>query len=368
MPRWLPRALILAAAVAALFLFGWWLLGRLRGLLVLLVLAQFIAFALEPAVNWLARRGWPRGLATGLLMLLVLLALTGFMIAVGSLVVSQVTTLSDRIPSYVEEGIAWTNRTFGTDLSMARLQSEATDPEGPLRAYLERIARNAVGISTGALGVIFQGLTVLLFTFYLCTDAPRVRRAICSVLPPLRQREVLRAWEIAVEKTGGYLYSRLLLALASSVAHYVVLLLLDVPYALALALWVGLVSQLVPTIGTYIAAVLPLAVALVNSPADAIVLLIFIVVYQQVENYLLQPRVTAHTLDMHPAVAFGAVIAGAGVLGAVGALLAIPFVAVVQSFVGTYIRRYDVEHESVPAEPGSPAPRDPGQDAPPSPS
>jgi predicted PurR-regulated permease PerM len=184
---------------------------------------------------------------------------------------------------------------------------------------------------------------VLLFAFYLCADGPRVRRGLLSMLPPHRQREATRAWEIAIDKTGGYIYSRLLLGLISGLSHYFVLRVLGVPFALALALWIGLVSQLVPTVGTYLAAALPIIVALVTDPTDALILLIFIVIYQQIENYLLAPRITAHTLDIHPAVAFGSVIAGAAVLGGVGALLAIPFTAIVQTFVGTYIQRYEVE-------------------------
>jgi predicted PurR-regulated permease PerM len=353
-PVWLPRALVLAALVIGGFFLGWWLLDRLRGLLIMLVLAQFLAFALEPAVNWLAGRGWRRGIATGFVMLIVALVVGGFAVLVGSLVVSQVATLAEKAPSYAEDVLNWANRTFDANLSSERIRRQLTAPDGPLVSYSQRLAQDALGIGTTALGVVFQFFTVVLFAFYLCADGPRVRHAICSVLTPARQREVLRAWEIAIDKTGGYLYSRLLLGLVSGLAHYAVLLILDVPYAVALALWIGVVSQLVPTVGTYLAAALPIVVALVTSPTDALILLIFMALYQQVENYLLQPRITAHTLDLHPAVAFGAVIAGASVLGAVGALLAIPFTAIVQTFVGTYIRRYEVE-EHVLVEPGESA-------------
>jgi predicted PurR-regulated permease PerM len=343
MPRWLPRATLLVIAIVAAFLLGWWFLGKLRGLLVMLVLAQFLALALEPAVNWLARRGWRRGAATGFVMFVVAAFLLGFTIAIGSAVISQVSTLAEKLPSYTDGVLSWVNDTFNAHLSTARIQAELTSPDGPLADYSKRLASDVLDIGTLALGVLFQLFTVLLFAFYLCADGPRVRRGLCSMLPPARQRDVLRAWEIAIEKTGGYLYSRLLLGLISGLAHYLVLFVLDVPYAIALALWIGLVSQLVPTVGTYLAAALPLMVALVTDPSDALVLLIFITVYQQIENYLLQPRITARTLDLHPAVAFGAVIAGASVLGGVGALLAIPFTAIVQTFVGSYIRRYEVE-------------------------
>jgi len=343
MPRWLPRAVVVTLLIVVAFLLGWWLLGKLRGLLIMVILAQFVAFGLEPAVNWLAQRGWRRGLATGFVMLAVFLVLGGFIFAVGSLVVSQVATLAERLPSYTDDVLEWANDTFNANLSTDRIQRQLTSPDGPLGGFTQRLAGNVLGIGTTALSLMFQFFTVLLFAFYLCADGPRVRRGICSLLPPASQREVLRAWEISIDKTGGYLYSRLLLGAVSALAHFAVLQVLGVPYAVALALWIGLVSQLVPTVGTYLAAALPLLVALVTQPSDALILLIFIVVYQQIENYVLQPRITAKTLDMHPAVAFAAVIAGASVMGAVGALLAIPFTAIVQSFVGSYIRRYEVE-------------------------
>jgi predicted PurR-regulated permease PerM len=347
MPRWLPRAMVVAVLIFGAFMAAWWLLGRLRGLLIMLLLAQFLALALEPAVNWLAARGWRRGAATGFVMLVVLIVIGGFFVAIGSLVVSQVSTLAEQTPDYAEGLLDWINRTFDANLSTARIRDQLTAPDGPLGNYSQRIAEGALGLGTATLGILFQFLTVALFAFYLCADGPRVRRGICSMLTPARQRDVLRAWEIAIDKTGGYLYSRLLLGLVSGLAHYAVLFILDVPYAVALALWMGVVSQLVPTVGTYLGAGLPLVVALVNSPTDALILLIFIVIYQQIENYLLQPRITARTLDLHPAVAFGAVIAGASVLGAVGAILAIPFTAVVQTFVGSYIRRYEVEDHAL---------------------
>ncbi len=156
---------------------------------------------------------------------------------------------------------------------------------------------------------------------------------------------MLRAWEIAVVKTGGYIYSRALMALISGIAHYVLLETLGVPYAPALAVWVGLVSQFIPTIGTYLAGALPMLIAFTVDPWYALWVLIFVVVYQQFENYVLQPRITAKTVDIHPAVAFGSVVAGTALLGAVGALVAIPVTATLQAFLGAYVRRYAVAGE-----------------------
>jgi predicted PurR-regulated permease PerM len=342
MPPWLPRAFLLAAATITGLLAAFWVLERLQGLLTVLLVSLFLAFAIEPAVNWLARRGMRRGPATGLVFLVLAALVFGFLWTLGALLVEQVTTLVKNAPEYADRGVEWINHTFHQDLSSTDIQKYATDWSSTLEGYLTGLAGNVWGIGTAALGALFEGLGILLFTYYFAADGPRIRTAVCSLLPPRRQRHILRAWDIAVAKTGGYIFSRGLLALVSTLAHYVMLRVLDVPSAFALALWVGVVSQFIPTVGTYLAGALPVIVGLVHGPSTALWILGFIVLYQQFENYVLQPRITASTLDMHPAVAFGAVLAGAALRGATGALLAIPVTATVQAFAGAYIRRYDV--------------------------
>ena len=342
MPRWLPRAIMVVFVALAIFLALRWILGQLTGLLTLLLVSLFLTFAIEPAVNWLDRRGWRRGAATGLVFVGLLVALTGFVVALGSVLVSEVRSIGDNIPDYANGLIGWINRTFDTNLSTGGVTDELTRPGGSLSMLGSRLARNAVGYGASAIGAVFQLFTILLFTFYLSADGPRVRHALCSLLPPDRQREVQRAWDIAVDKTGGYLYSRALLAVISTVAHFTAFRIIGIDFALALAIWVGVVSQFIPTVGTYLAAALPIVVALATRPADALWVAAFAVAYQQLENYVLAPRITARTLAMHPAVAFGSVIAGAALLGAAGALLALPVMATLQGFVGAYVRHYEV--------------------------
>ncbi|MEV6341707.1 AI-2E family transporter [Nocardia vinacea] len=353
-PPWLLRALLLAAATVAGLVCGFWILQKLQGFLLVLLVSVFLAFAIEPAVNWLAARGVRRGLATGVVFLVLAVGTAAFVWTLGALLVDQVTTLVKNAPEHADQAVDWVNRTFKADLSSSDIQKYLGDWSSTIDGYLVGLAGNAWGVGTAAIGAIFQALGVLLFTYYFAADGPRFRNAVCSLLPPHRQRHVLRAWDIAVDKTGGYIYSRGLLALCSTIAHYVALRILDVPSAFALALWVGVVSQFIPTVGTYLAGALPVLVALVHGPSTALWILGFIVVYQQFENYVLQPRITATTLDMHPAVAFGAVIAGAAILGPTGALLAIPVTATVQAFAGAYIRRYEVEADSNTEAPEKP--------------
>ncbi|MFE5288778.1 AI-2E family transporter [Nocardia sp. NPDC056611] len=342
-PAWLPRAYLLAAATVAGIVVTFWALTRLQGLLTVLVVSLFLAFAIEPAVNWLAARGWKRGAATGAVFAIVTAVLVGFVWTMGELVVGQVSSLIKNLPHDTQSVVTWINDTFHTDLSVADITDRTSELSAKLQTWALDLADDVWGIGTTALGVLFQGLGVLLFTFYFAADGPRFRNAVCSLLPPQRQRHVLRAWDIAVDKTGGYLYSRALLATCSALAHYAAMRVLGIPSAFALALWVGVVSQFIPTVGTYLAGALPVLVALAHEPRTALWILGFIVVYQQFENYVLQPRITATTLDMHPAVAFGAVLAGAALFGATGALLAIPVTATAQAFLSAYIRRYDVE-------------------------
>jgi predicted PurR-regulated permease PerM len=341
MPRWLPRAMVLALTLIALFQLGSWAFHQLTGLLINILISFFLALAIEPAVSWMASRGMRRGLATFLVFLGSLIMIAGFITLLGSMLAGQIIKMIEGFPDYLDSVINWVNTHFHTELRRVDIQEGLLHSDW-LRKYVQNSATGVLDVSGQVLGGLFQLLTVALFSFYFAADGPRLRRALCSVLPPARQAEVLRAWEIAVDKTGGYLYSRGLMALISGVAHYILLEALGVPYAPVLGVWVGLVSQFIPTIGTYLAGALPMLIAFTIGPWYALWVLVFVVVYQQFENYVLQPKLTSRTVDIHPAVAFGSVIAGTALLGAVGALVAIPAVATLQAFLGAYVKRYDV--------------------------
>ncbi|MFJ7181283.1 AI-2E family transporter [Streptomyces massasporeus] len=341
MPRWLPRAMVLALALVAAFQLGSWAFHQLTGLLINILIAFFLALAIEPAVSWMASRGMRRGLAAFIVFIGVMVVSAGFVTVLGSVLADQIIKLIEGFPEYLDSVINWINTHFKTDLKRVDIQEGLLRSDW-LRNYVQNSATGVLDVSAQVIGGLFQLLTIALFSFYFAADGPRLRRAICSVLPPAHQAEVLRAWEIAVNKTGGYIYSRGLMALISGVAHFVLLQALDVPYAPVLAVWVGLVSQFIPTIGTYLAGALPMLIAFTVDPWYALWVLVFVIIYQQFENYVLQPKLTSKTVDIHPAVAFGSVIAGTALLGAVGALIAIPAIATLQAFLGAYVKRYDV--------------------------
>ena len=347
MPPWIPRVILFAFIAVSVFLLGKWAFERLQGLIVTLLVSLFLALAIEPAVNLLARRGLRRGLATLLVFFVLFIVVSGLFVALGRLFLTEVNAIADHLPDYVDGVINWVNNTFNTHLSTTDLQSGLAIDSETLGRYGTKVATNVLGLGASVFGFVFRLFTILLFTYYLSAEGPRFRRHVVSLFPPERQGEVLRAWEIAIDKTGGYIYSRGLMAIVSIAAHYILLLALDIPNALALAIWVGVVSQFIPTVGTYLAGAVPIIVALAEQPIDALWIFIFILIYQQFENYILQPKITSKTVQIHPALAFGAVIAGASLLGPIGAFIAIPIAASASAFLSTYVKRYEVTDPAV---------------------
>ncbi len=342
MPSWVPRAIGLFWVGAIAVLVVRELFHQLSDFLVLLVISLFLALAIEPAVNRLAARGWKRGAATGLMLVSVFTAAISFVIAIGSLVATQTQDLISNRDQYVTDTVVFINDTFGSSINPQSWIKALSDPNGSLNNFFTNQQDRVVGLSLGALSGLLQILSVTLFTFYLISDGPRLRRALCSRLPVKQQRVVLTVFDLAIAKTGGYIYSRALLAVISAIFHWVVFQAIGTPAPIALAIWVGLVSQFLPVVGTYLAGVLPILLALLDSPIKALIVIIFIAVYQQLENFVLAPRITARTLELHAAVAFGAAIAGGAVLGPIGAVLALPFAAMVQGLVSNWGKRYEI--------------------------
>lgn len=350
MPPWIPRLLLLIVLTAFAGYAAFSLFRRLQNLVVWLIASLFLSFALEPAVNWLGQRGWRRGAATALVLFGFALILIVMVAAMVPLVIDQVQELVARAPRWLDQASVYTERWFGIELTGEKILSAIASAQ----ADVSNLASNIASVGAFLLSLVFQVLTIGLFTFYLVADGPRFRRAVCSVLTPRRQREVLAAWNIAIDKTGGYLYSRLLLAIVNAAVTFVVLTALGIPFAVPLALWQGFVSQFIPVVGTYIAAAIPLLVALLEDPVAALLFLVFVVVYQQIENYFLAPRITARTMQLHPAVAFFAAIAGGSLSGLLGAFMALPAAAVIQATISGYLTRHEVIESELTRQTESP--------------
>ena len=336
-----------------------WLAAQISTLLFIVFVSLFVAVAVEPPVHYLTKRGWKRGAAAGVVFLAAVLLIVAFLVALAPLLIDQVNQLVDRIPGYVQGFVDFLDDSFGIDLSA---ETEA-GVEDEANAIAEWIAGNAGGIVGGIVGIgaavgsmFFFTTTVGLFSFYMVAELPKLQRTVLSFMPERRQREALHVWDVAVEKMGGYIYSRFLLAVIGGLLTAIFLSIMDVPFALSLGMWVGVLSQFIPVVGTYLAAILPAIVAL-SSPGGTrtmIWVLIFFVAYQQVENLIISPRLTRRTMAIHPAVSIAAIIVGGNLMGVMGVILALPMTGVIQSLISESGRRHDVildgPEEPVPAD------------------
>ncbi|MYB03841.1 MAG: AI-2E family transporter [Acidimicrobiaceae bacterium] len=335
-PVWVKRAIVWfwLGGLATFYAVG--VVRALRTLLVVLVVSLFVAFALEPAVNAMARKGIRRGIGTAVTFLVATVLAAGFFALVGTALASETNYLIENAPDYIDDIEGWLDDTFGVEVEFDTLKDEFLQGGGA-QDLASRFADDVVNAGATVVSLLFQLFTVALFTFYLVAEGPKLREMVSARLSERSATVVTTIWNVAMDKTGKYMYSRTILAVVSALVHWIAFALLDVPSPVALAIWVGVISQFIPAIGAYIAGVLPFMVALLHSPRTGLFVLIVIVAYQQVENYFFSPRVTAHTMEIHVALAFGAVIAGTALLGIVGAFLALPVAATAQAFISSWL-------------------------------
>lgn len=342
MPEWIPRATFTVIGSVLVVAAGFWIIRALSTLIAWIVISLFLSFALEPLTNKLQRRGWKRGTATGIILLTVFLIIAVFLGSMVPLVIDQSRELIKEGPRFASQITNFTQARLGITILNEDILTSITKFASSFGVGGDDVASSVIGVGGKVAGGVFQVFTILIFTYYLVVDGPAVRRKSMALMPAKQQKMFLETWEIAIEKMGGYLYARLILAGLSAFASFIVLSVLQVPYALPLALWLGLFSQFIPVIGTYIAAALPLFVAVLERPWSAFVLLVFVILYQQFENYWISPKLTARTMQLHPALAIGAALAGGFLYGAIGAFLALPAAAILQVIIGTYITRHEV--------------------------
>ncbi|MDO8106146.1 AI-2E family transporter [Isoptericola sp. b441] len=337
------RVLWKVVAVGLLTAAGLLVAYQARHLLALLVVSAFFALAIIPGVAALQRRfGWRRGAAVGVIYLTGVLG-AGLMVAV-------------LIPAIVRFGQALGDSAGGWVAQLNTLGSELLgvpilDPQtgavlgDAARAALVTWGDDVLGMVSSGIGLAFDLLTIASFTFYIAADYPRLERALMSRMPPARQQRLGWISDISIDQTGGYFYSRLLLMLVNGTLALAVMLMLGLPlvFALPMAVFMGFFSEFIPVIGTFIGAAIPIVVTLaVRGVGAALVLLVWVTVYQQIENLVLSPRLSARTMELNGAVAFGSALAGGAIAGPMGAFMALPVAAMVTAVVKNSGRTYQV--------------------------
>ena len=341
-PRLLRRAVILLLVILSVYQLALWLFGATGHFLFLILLAWLAAIAMEPAIRWFERRGTSRGVGTSITMFIGVILFSAVIVMFGGVFSAQIAQLARSLPTIINEVVLWINGQFDLNINPNEIIQQFNLDANIIANFASDFAGGIVEAFGSVFAVVFDLLTVLVFSWYLAADSPRLRRTIASWLPPARQRVMLKVWDISLAKAGGFVASKLILALISAVAHAAFFWLIDLPYWLPMGVFAGFTAQLIPIIGTYLGVAAPLVISLTDQPTDGIWIIVFATIYQQIENYYLTPRVSRATMDIHPAVALGAVFAGIAIWGPIGALIGIPIAAAIIAVLDTYGERYEI--------------------------
>lgn len=320
------KTVIRVVLVVVSFVMGLSLLYQIRSALVLVFIAFFLALALNPPVSYLARRvpGGSRALATGIAYLVVLIALGAFIYSTVPPLVSETRELIGTIPERVDDFRQSSNNGPIADfIERHQIDREAEELVSTLTSRLGDASGpviNGIGTVTGALVSV---LTILVLTFLMLVEGPQWIEMVWSYMPEDKHEHNKLLAKRMYRVVTGYVNGQLLIALIAGVSSLVMMLILGLPNPIALA---GLVSifGLIPLIGATLGSVLITLIAAFQSVTIAIFMLVFFVVYQQIENNIIQPYVQSRTLDMSPLLIFTAVILGFSAGGLLGGFIAIP--------------------------------------------
>lgn len=302
-----------------------------KSVLVLLLTSAFLAIGLNPAVEALERRHMRRGFAVGVVLFCFLLFFVGFGFAVVPPILEQAQRfVAEGAPELLarlqdNQQIASLDERFGL---LERAQAMLDDPE----RIGVTAAGGVLGVGRVVFGAFFSALTILIVTLYFLANLPAIKANAYRLVPRSRRARVGLLSDEILSRVGGYVAGAVSIAALSASLTFLLLLVLEVDYAVALAMLVFL-TGLIPLIGATIGAIAVTAVALFTSVKVGIVVAVYFVIYQQVENYLLYPRIMQRSVDVSPAATVVAVLIGGSLLGVLGALLAIPIAAALQLVV-----------------------------------
>lgn len=297
-----------------------------RSVLVLLLISAFLAVGLNPMVELLQRRGLPRGRAVATVLLTVILGFVGFLFAIVPPIIDQTDQFIEKAPTYVDTLLEnGTVREFDERFQVLARAKEALQSEN----LAGSVFGGVLGVGKVVFSAIFSTITVLTLTLYIMSSLPSIKAAAFKLAPASRRTQVAYLGDDILDKIGGYVAGAITIALTAGVTSFLLLVATGVPYPVALALVVAL-TDLVPVIGATLGAVVVSSVAFAHDVKTGVIVALFYLIYQQVENYVLYPRIMKRSVDVSPLVTIVAVLIGGSLMGILGALIAIPTAAAIQ--------------------------------------
>jgi predicted PurR-regulated permease PerM len=343
------RWAVVAALGVLLVVAAVWIAYSLANLLVQITVAAFIAVSLDPLVRWLTRHKVRRPVAVAgiFITLLGLIALVAWLAT--PTLMSQASQLTSDFPGYVDKV-----RQRSPSLAQLELRLNVKPQVDEFAAtFIDRAQKQALAFGQRFLGALISALLVIVLTIYFMLDLPRLRRSIVRLFPLRHRPRAGHAFNVVVDKVGAYMIGNLVISLIAGVTSFLAMTALKIPGALPLAVFVA-ITDLVPLIGATLGAVVCtiVAVATTNLWPQVVLLLVFFLLYQQLENYFVAPYVLRNTVDMSSVAVLLAALVGASVLGLVGALIAIPVAAAIKVIASPMLEARDAAATAGPPDDG----------------
>jgi len=348
-PRTILAVIGIVLAVAALLAVVW----ISRQVLTWILVAVFLALALNPAVDFLQRRGLQRrGAATAVTVLLTI----GAIVLLGSLFIptlyNEARGFGEALPGYVDD-VTHGRGELGRLAERYQLEQRVRDAinEGGGAGRLLGFSGTAIAVTKGVLTFVVAVVTIAFLTFFMLLEGPRWMERFYGLLPARSRGKWQKIGHDIYLTVGGYVTGNLLISVVAGIFSTLVLLIMGVPYAVALGVLVAILD-LIPLAGATLAAIIVSAVAFIHSIPAGIVVLIFFIVYQQIENHLLQPLVYSRTVQLSPLAILIAVLIGAKIAGILGALAAIPVAGTIQVLLLAWLAERRADETAAPARAG----------------
>lgn len=317
---------------------AWWLgnvLVSIGSILILVVVAMFLAVGLNPLVEFLMRRGLKRSWSVLVVIIGVLLALALFVLAIAPVVSNQVANIGDSLPDWLRQ-----LEHNGTIRELDNKYDVIAKVEDYIKngGLAQRVFGGVLGLGLAVLGFLANAFVVIVLTLYFLASLPSIKKALYDMAPASRRERVSLLGDQVLRTIGGYVSGAFVVALCAGLSTLGFLFIVGLgKYALALALLVALLD-VIPMIGATIGAVVVCAIAFATDPTAGFICVGFYIVYQQFENYLIYPRVMARSVEIPGALTVIAALVGASLLGVIGALLAIPTAASILLLVREVLR------------------------------
>jgi predicted PurR-regulated permease PerM len=306
------------------------LIQAARQVLTWILIAAFFAVALHPAVTWLQRRAafGRRWLATLLVFLVAFAAIAGLLTLFVLPLIREGSQVVADFPKIIQD-LRQGRGPVGHLIERYNLLEYARNNTDRFREYASSLGAPTVALLRGAATTVAGVATIFVLAYLMVLEAPKVVDGFLALFEPRRAERIRRVGHDCAKTVTGYLSGNLLISLICGGLTYAVLAILGVPYAALIALFVGL-ADLIPLVGATLGAVIATLAGFVQSTTAGIVVLVFFLVYQQVENHLLQPLIFSRTVRLNPLTVLIAILIAVELAGILGALLAIPVAGILQ--------------------------------------